>query len=120
MEAKGSLDDFKLLLNDREILKPTGPLEFTSVGGKTFLTIYPWNFSPVQGEWVNVRWNSGHYMDIERVNVGEGNLNLVLQSKNGPSTRYLILPYTISLLKTVEFNLPNTVLLIPHPEVPSR
>ncbi|MBA3966950.1 MAG: hypothetical protein H0X47_14500 [Nitrospirales bacterium] len=41
LEAKGSLDDFKLLLNDREILKPTGPLEFTSVGGKTFLTIYP-------------------------------------------------------------------------------
>lgn len=120
LEANGSLDDLKLLMSDREILKLTLPLNITSVRGGIRLTIRPWDFSPLKGEWIYVRGNAVHSMDIEKIDVKDGNLNLVLQSKDGFSTRYPILPYTISPLKTVEFNLPNTALLIPPPEVPSR
>ena len=69
LEVNGSVNDLKLLMNDREILPLTGPLDVTSVRGKPLLTLYPWNFSPLDGEWIYVRGNSGYFMDIERMDV---------------------------------------------------
>ena len=116
LEGKGSIDDLKFMLNDREILKPSSPLEANIVEGKTTIQINTWDFSPLQREWIYLRGSPGNYMDVENVGVKDGNLDLILKTEDGQDYHYPILPYTISRMKTMEFAQPNIPSLIPHPK----
>lgn len=114
LEGKGSLGNLQLMINDRKILKATLTWNANLFKEKTTIQLNLGDFAPFEGEWIYLRGNPEHYMDVERVGVKDGTLDLVLKSKDGKSDRYPILPYTISRMKTAEFNPLNTISLIPQ------
>ncbi len=116
LHGNGYVNCLKLMVDGRDILRYTSPLEANYVEGKTTIRINPWDLSPLQGEWIYLRGNAGHYLDVERLDAKEGSLDLVLKSEDRRTYHYPILPYAISKMKTMEFDPPNIASLIPYPE----